>query len=232
MATQTLEFSAGTGLTLTCKLFAVGSDTVVDTQTATEKTNDINRYSVSFTDVPAGAYRLNAFVGATGGFANEVYDLTLTTSKFYPRSESAGTTAEEVADAVWDESYADHKSAGSFGKLMDIIRKANLSIDGEVEGTPTVNTFDTNLTDPTTTHDHQLLVFTTGALEGISSPILSYSQSGGQIILQEDLPSAPSSGDEFTILIQHIHPVSEIQNGLATSAQITSLQNNAPTEVF
>ena len=100
MATQTLEFSAGTGLTLTCKLFAVGSDTVVDTQTATEKTNDINRYSVSFTDVPAGAYRLNAFVGATGGFANEVYDLTLTTATFYPRSEAAGggdVTSEDIA---------------------------------------------------------------------------------------------------------------------------------------
>lgn len=99
MATQTLEFSAGTGLTLSCKLFAIGSDTVVDTQTATEKTNDINRYSVSFTDVPAGAYRLNAFVGATGGFANEVYDLTLTTATFYPRSEAAGSdvTSEDIA---------------------------------------------------------------------------------------------------------------------------------------
>jgi hypothetical protein len=87
--TQTLEFSAGTGLTLSCKLFAFGSDTVVDTQTATEKTNDKNRYSVAFTDIAAGAYRLNAFVGTTGGFANEVYDLTLSTATFQPRSESA-----------------------------------------------------------------------------------------------------------------------------------------------
>jgi len=88
MATQTLEFNAGTGLTLSCKLFAVGNDTVVDTQTATEKTNDKNRYSVAFVDIPAGAYRLNAFVSGVGGFANELYDLTLTTSKFYPRSEA------------------------------------------------------------------------------------------------------------------------------------------------
>lgn len=88
MATQTLEFSAGTGLTLLCKLFAVGSDTIVGTQIATEKSNDKNRYSVAFTDVPAGAYRLNAFVDTTGGFANEVYDLTLTTATFQPRSES------------------------------------------------------------------------------------------------------------------------------------------------
>jgi hypothetical protein len=102
MATQTLEFSAGTGLTLSCKLFALGSDTVVDTQTASEKTNDKNRYSVAFTDIAAGAYRLNAFVGATGGFANEVYDLTLSTATFQPRDEAAagGIDAAGVRAAV------------------------------------------------------------------------------------------------------------------------------------
>jgi hypothetical protein len=88
MATQTLEFNAGTGLTISCKLFAVGSDTVVATATATEKTNDDNRYAVEFTDVAAGAYRLNGFVSSVGGFANEIYDLTLATATFYPRSET------------------------------------------------------------------------------------------------------------------------------------------------
>jgi len=87
MATQTLEFAAGTGLTLNCKLFTLGSDTIVASAVAVERTNDLNRYRVSYTDIPAGAYRLNAFIGATGGFANEVYDLTLTTAIFYPRSE-------------------------------------------------------------------------------------------------------------------------------------------------
>lgn len=87
MATQTLEFNATTGLTISCKLFALESDTVVATVTATEKTNDLGRYSVAFTDVAAGAYRLNGFVGAVGGFANEIYDMTLDTDVFLPRSE-------------------------------------------------------------------------------------------------------------------------------------------------
>lgn len=87
MATQTLEFNCTTGLTLSCKLFAVGSDTVVATASASEKTNNKNRYTVAFTDVAAGAYQMTAFVGSTGGFANEVYDLTLSTATFYPRSE-------------------------------------------------------------------------------------------------------------------------------------------------
>lgn len=133
MATQTLEFSAGTGLTLSCKLFALGSDTVVATQTATEKSNDINRYSVSFTNIPAGAYRLNAFVGATGGFANEVYDLTLTNDTFYPRSESAGTTAEEVADAVWDEELkgSTHNIPTSAGRRLRTLADTVVLTDGE-----------------------------------------------------------------------------------------------------
>lgn len=97
MATQTLEFTAGTGLTLTCKLFAIGADTVVASASATEKTNDKNRYTVAFTDIPAGDYRMNAFVGAVGGFANEVYDLTLVTATFYPRSEQElSATAPDV----------------------------------------------------------------------------------------------------------------------------------------
>lgn len=94
---QTLEFNAASGLTISCKLFALESDTVVDTQTATEKTNDKNRYSVEFADVPAGAYRLNGFVGAVGGFVNEIYDLSLDTDVFIPRSEVGAT---EISDRI------------------------------------------------------------------------------------------------------------------------------------
>ena len=100
MATQTLEFSAGTGLTISCKLFAVASDTVVATATATEKTNDKNRYSVAYTDVPAGAYRLNGFVSGVGGFVNEVYDLTLSTATFQPRAESLFSATVLPLDAT------------------------------------------------------------------------------------------------------------------------------------
>lgn len=87
MATQTLPFNAGTGLTVICKLFAEDSDVVVATETATELTNDLGRFTVAFTDIPAGTYRLNGFVGAVGGFVNEIYDLDLATAVYKPRSE-------------------------------------------------------------------------------------------------------------------------------------------------
>jgi len=98
--TQTLLLNAGTGLTIVCKLFGLNSDTVVATATAVERTNDKNRYAVAFTDIPAGAYRLNGFVSNVGGFANEVYDLTLSTATFYPRSEGAGIDAAGVRSAL------------------------------------------------------------------------------------------------------------------------------------
>jgi hypothetical protein len=92
---QTLEFNAPTGLTISCKLFAVGSDTVAATESATEKTNDKNRYAVTV-DVAAGSYRLNGFVGSDGGFVNEIYDLTAATATFYPRSETKTASSAEV----------------------------------------------------------------------------------------------------------------------------------------
>jgi hypothetical protein len=98
MATQTLEFNAATGLTISCKLFALESDVVVATATATEKTNDKNRYSVVYTDIPAGTYRLNGFVSSIGGFVNEQYILTLSTNTFHPSTGVAASPQEIAAE--------------------------------------------------------------------------------------------------------------------------------------
>ena len=123
MATQTLEFNAGTGLTISCKLFALGSDTVVATASATEKTNDLNRYSVAFTDLAAGAYRLNGFVGAVGGFVNEIFDVEASTATYFPRSALGNVpSAAATADAVWDELLSGHAVLGSAGEIVEAIK--------------------------------------------------------------------------------------------------------------
>jgi hypothetical protein len=237
MATQTLEFSAGTGLTLSCKLFALGSDTVVATASATEKTNDKNRYSVAFSNVPAGAYRLNAFVGSTGGFANEVYDLTLTTATFQPRSESA-VDAGGVADAVWNEPYNQHTTAGSFGKLMDLLRKSNMVLEATVQAspTPTATTFNvTGLNYPTGAFEHSVLFFADDAsIAEQNSPILTFVNNGNgtqTIVLEEARTAAPVAGDKVLIdATSHVHAVADIQSGLAL--QTTSLAIKAKTDLI
>ena len=130
-------------------------------------------------------------------------------------SYTAPIAAGTIADAVWDESYSTHTTAGTFGKLMDTLRKSNLQIDGLVnDAAATVTSFNTNLTHATGAHDHQILLFVSGALEGESRPILTYNNTNGLITLQEPLTVAPANGSEFVILIQHVHPVGEISDAV------------------
>ena len=208
MATQTLEFSAGTGLTISCKLFAVGSDTVVATATATEKTNDTNRYSVAYTNIPAGAYRLNGFVSGTGGFANEVYDLTLTTATFQPRSESS-VDSGAIADAVWDEPYAGHTISETAGEVVGrLAPSVSQIIQGTVDTvtnghTPTTIEFQAgNITEATADHyNGRVVIFTSGVLAGQATSISDYQAVGGigQFSVVA-LTEAPSSNDTFVIV--------------------------------
>ena len=81
----------------------------------------------------------------------------------------------EFSDAVWDEPYSQHTTSGTFGKLMDTIRKSNLSIDGEVTSaiTPTTLTFSSNVSAASSAYAHAVLLFVSGPLEGENSPIIS-----------------------------------------------------------
>lgn len=81
MATQTVEFRAATGLTITAKLFAAGSDTEVASVTATEATNRKGTYSAAYTDVAAGEYQLIALNSGIP-VASWWVTLTLTTATF------------------------------------------------------------------------------------------------------------------------------------------------------
>jgi hypothetical protein len=64
MATQTIEFEASGGQTLTAKAFAAGSDVEAGSAAATEATNRKGTYTVSFTGL-AGTYKLIALSGTT-----------------------------------------------------------------------------------------------------------------------------------------------------------------------
>ena len=103
---------------------------------------------------------------------------------------------------------------------MDILRKANRGIEGEVAGTPTASAFDTNLSGYTTgAFDSETLVFLSGALEGEARPILSYNATNGRITFEEALTAAPTAADEFIILPYHVHPISEIVDGIFNEPQ-------------
>lgn len=136
MATQTLEFNATQGLTLTAKLFALGSDTVVQSVSATAKTNDKGRYTAAFTDVPAGRYRLNAFVGSNGGFVNELYKLTLSSATFFPESESQQAVYAPVERSTADTSVIEFEwpiSGATFANSASTCKRRFLNETGAQE---------------------------------------------------------------------------------------------------
>jgi len=132
--------------------------------------------------------------------------------------ETADLTDTE--NAVWDAAYASHTTAGTFGKLMDLLRKANRAIEGEVSGTPTTTAFDTNLTGYTTgAFDSEVLVFVSGSLNGEARPILSFSATNGRVTFEEPWTAAPTASEEFVILPYHVHAVSEIASGIWSESQ-------------
>jgi hypothetical protein len=117
-----------------------------------------------------------------------------------------------IADAVWDEPYSGHTTAGTFGKLMDILRKANYVTESQAgSGTKTNTKFDTDLSGYADDFfNGQTLLFTEGTLAGQSSVIEDFDGTTGDITLDSPMTAAPATGNVFVILPMHVHPSVEI----------------------
>lgn len=214
MATQTIEFGAPAGQTVTARLFAAGSDTVVATATATARTNATGIYTAAFTNLTPGLYRLIG-TNAAGTLLCHWWTLTESATATYQAHEVPPSV---VADAVWDEAYSQHTTAGTFGKLMDILRKSNTVLEGTIlaSPTPTTTVFRLSGVDfPTGALEHSVLWMASGTSENQNSPILTTVNNGDGTItvtLEEALVTAPVAGD--TVLIDptsHVHAIANIQ---------------------
>lgn len=219
MATQTIEFGAPAGQTVTARLFAAGSDTVVATATATARSNATGIYTAAFTDLTPGLYRLIG-TNAAGTLLCQWWTLTDSATATYQAYEVPPAI---IADAVWDEAYSQHTTAGTFGKLQDNLRKANTVLEGTVlaSPTPTATVFRLSGIDyPTGALVGSVLWMSSGASQEQNSPILTTTNNGDgtvTVTLENALVTAPTAGD--TALISpstHVHSVAEIQAGLGT----------------
>ena len=145
----------------------------------------------------------------------------------------AGLTTGAIADAVWDEAFSGHNVAGSFGKILRQIYEGVVSQDGAVnDASATTTTFITNLTQTTDGFYHdKVIVFVSGSLAGQARHIETYTGSTKSITVSQAFTSAPANADEFLILATHEHSISEIQDGLATSAEITALNDISAADV-
>ena len=87
MTTQTVEFGAPANQTVTARLFAAGSDTVVATATATARTNATGVYTAAYTDLAPGLYRLIG-TNAVGTLLCQWWVRTLAATGTYPATET------------------------------------------------------------------------------------------------------------------------------------------------
>lgn len=136
-------------------------------------------------------------------------------------------TAASVADAVWDEAVSGHNIGGSFGQAIRQVKEGVISVESSVNDvSATTTSFITDLTEATTSHYSDLtLMFIDGNLQGQAKPIQSYNGTTKTITLDEALTEAPADGDGFIILALHVHPVSQIADGVwdeATSGHTTA----------
>jgi hypothetical protein len=207
-----------------------GSVAVLTGATVTHSTNGY--YTIALTTSNTNTLgRLDIIVNAsTMSMANHRYDVL--PSDTYEELMTTG-----IADAVWDEPYAGHTTAGSFGKLIDLLRKANMVVEGTVlaSPTPTTTTFNVSgLNYPTGAFEHAVLFFADDStLAEQNSPILTFVNNGNgtqTIVLEEARTAAPVAGD--TILIDatsHVHAIADIQAGLATTTQLTTVESKIDT---
>jgi hypothetical protein len=137
------------------------------------------------------------------------------------------TATAALVDLIWDEPLtgATHNVATSAGKRLRQTTAFQQIDSTVVDASATTTTFVTGLTSAVDDfYNDSMLVFTDGALAGQVRAIYDYIGATKTIILEEALTSAPVNGVAFAIVSLHIHPVSQIQSGLATAASIVTLR--------
>jgi hypothetical protein len=137
---------------------------------------------------------------------------------------------DTLVDLIWDEPLtgATHNVATSSGKRLRQTTAFQQIDSTVIDAAATTTTFITGLTSSVDNfYNDSMLVFTDGALAGQVRAIYDYIGATKTIVLEEALTSAPLNGVAFAIVSLHIHPVSQIQSGLATQTSVDDLPTNA-----
>jgi hypothetical protein len=204
-------FGAPAGATLAADIAAVKTDSaaiLVDTGTT----------GVVVAAASKGGYALSA----TGG------DLVLKTSTF----------ALAMADAIWDEPFAGHISAGIYGKLVQDILADTAALGKRITLTGTANAGDSTtqitLTGGVATNGYyngQLVVITGGTGIGQSRTILNYLAAGTVATPTRDWAVAPDGTSTFIVLGNDVPSILEAGVAQAGGAATITLDATASTTV-
>ena len=162
----------------------------------------------------------------TAAIQGKTDQLTFTTANKVD-STAALDSADKatLVDLIWDEPLtgATHNVATSSGKRLRQTTAFQQIDSTVIDASATTTTFVTGLTSSVDNfYNDSMLVFTDGALAGQVRAIYDYIGATKTIVLEEALTSAPVDGVAFAIVSLHIHPVSQIQSGLATAAALAT----------
>lgn len=148
---------------------------------------------------------------------SEFQDRTIPSGEYFNSSEDSvnisASSRASLVDDVWDEQITNsvHSGAQTAGKYL---RQANtiIAADGQVQdASPGSGEFVISLDEPYDDfYSNQAMTFTSGALTGQSKIIDTYNGTTKTVTFDEPFSFAPASGDEFSIIAQHIHTASDV----------------------
>lgn len=125
-------------------------------------------------------------------------------------------------DAIHDEPIAAHLTADTMG--LYTILGGGILLDTTITGVPTSTTY--QLTAGSTVDNYyndQLIYIITGTGAGQCRPITGYTGATKTITVGEAYATTPAAADRVIIQTAHIHPISQIQAGLALEATAQSI---------
>ena len=79
------------------------------------------------------------------------------------------------------------------------LTKASFAVSGAVSGTPTATAFNTNLTAADGYFSQGVILFTSGANNGVQRAVRTHLNASGALTMTFPLPAAPAAADTFTI---------------------------------
>lgn len=166
---------------------------------------------------------LNAIITNIVGLNN------LSTAQIDAAFATFWTSPATLVALIWNEilSKASYNIGQSAAKMMRQMSDIT-QIDGAVSDvSPSVTGFDTNLTQVDGYFDDAVMIFANGAANvGIGRPVVTHLNANGAVtfIPPDDWPVTPVDGDDFVIFANHVHPITQIQLGLATEAKQDTAQ--------
>jgi sorbitol-specific phosphotransferase system component IIA len=182
-----------------------------------------------------GSFRLMAAEATAGqpavtvnAIANDAITASAIATGAVDAEALATDAVNEIVDAVWDEvlTAATHNVASSAGRRLRHIASLAMVDAAVSDAGATTTSFVTSLTSAVDDfYNDQLLIFTSGTLNGQAKPILDYNGTTKAVTVSEAFTSAPGNGDTFTIQATHIHPVEQVGAGvwdLTTSGHVTA----------